>query len=556
LNDHPGILPFRLGIAQLESNQWTFIQNINLNPLINKFYNIKDHTNTLSNSLKNNSDYHREYHNSFTSLNALEKRIENLIEQIVPTQKNIKRKRGLFNPLGSFIKALTGNLDQQDAEQIDARIEKLQNTQNKLKIDTINQITLLDSTINKFKTMISNITHNEIILKSRILQIESIINKVEIHQTDFHQYYLSYTIITQITLMYQSIYDILDKIEIAITFAKINVLHNSIIEPNELLAEIKNLNNHLNTDKLPLEPKPQNILIFEKLITIKSFLKGNNIVFMLELPLVESETYQYFNLFPLPIPNNQSFLAIIPFKPYLALGSTKYAYTNQRCLEIQSQNYLCRETRTALIKDNPSCAVQLIKHHQNVTTCHPFKTQLHEIQSTKITNGKWLITIPSQTISIVKCQKSEENIPVFGSYLLEASIDCKVQIKSKMFETYKSSQLLFSKVNLPSLNLSLINQSPQKLFELPAMDLNFVNLEATKDIQAKLKKQKEELEEMSSPIYANRTSFWTISLYFLLFLIIIYIIYRKFIVKKSKNNTINIIEKSKNSNNDQNQSIF
>ena len=556
MNDHPGILPFRLGIAQLESNQWTFIQNINLNPLINKFYIIKNHANILASSLKNNSDYYREYHNSFSSLSALETRIENSIEQIIPTQNNHKRKRGLFNPLGSFIKALTGNLDQNDAEQIDARIEKLQNTQNKLKIDTINQITLLDSTINKFKTMISNITHNELVLKSRMLQLESIINNVELHQTDFHQYYLSYTIITQITLMYQSIHDIFDKIEIAITFAKINVLHNSIIEPNVLLAEIKNLNSHLNTDKLPLEPKSQNILIFEKLITIKSFLKGNNIVFMLELPLVESETYQYFNLFPLPIPDNQSFLTIIPFKPYLALGNTKYAYTNQKCLEIQSQSYLCRETRTALIEDNPSCAVQLIKHHQNVTTCHPFKTQLHEIQSTKIIDGKWLITIPNQTISIVKCQKSEENIPVFGSYLLETSTDCRVQIKSKTFESYKPNHLLFSKVNLPTLNLSLINQSPPKSLELPAMDLNFVNLEATQDIQAKLKKQREELEEMSSPIYTNRTSFWTISLYFLFFLITIYFVYRKFIVKKSKNNTIAIIERPNNPNNDQNQSIF
>ena len=83
---------------------------------------------------------------------------------------------------------------------------------------------------------------------------------------------------------------------------------------------------------------------------------------------------------------------------------------------------------------------------------------------------------------------------------MEASTDCRVQIKSKIFESYKSSQLPFSKVNLPTLNLSLINQSPPKSFELPAMDLNFVNLEATKDIQAKLKKQKEELEKMSSPI--------------------------------------------------------
>ena len=52
------------------------------------------------------------------------------------------RKRGLFNPLGTFIKSITGNLDQNDAEQIDAKIKQLQDNQNKIKIDAINQITL------------------------------------------------------------------------------------------------------------------------------------------------------------------------------------------------------------------------------------------------------------------------------------------------------------------------------------------------------------------------------------------------------------------------------
>lgn len=75
----------------------------------------------------------------------LENRIENLFEQIIPTFKNSQRiKRGLFNPLGSFIKCITGNLDQNDAEEIDAKITALNEAQNKLKTDAINQITIMD----------------------------------------------------------------------------------------------------------------------------------------------------------------------------------------------------------------------------------------------------------------------------------------------------------------------------------------------------------------------------------------------------------------------------
>lgn len=483
-----------------------------------------------------------------TSLYSLEKRVENLIEQIVPTQHLQRNRRGLFNPLGSFIKCITGNLDQTDAEQIDAKIKNLQENQNKLRIDAINQITLLDSTINKFKTIISNITHNESILKTRILQIEETIKKVEIHQTDLHEYYLIFNIINQVTLMYQSIYNILDKIEVAITFAKINVPHNSIIDPNDLLKEIKDIHNHLSSDKLPLEANSQNILNFERILVIKSFQKGFNIVFILELPLVESETYQYFNLYPLPIPNNQSFFANIPYKPYLALSSRRYAYMDQRCSEIQSQNYLCKRTRTASVEDNPSCAVQLIRHNTNITSCHPIEAQLHEIQSTQIIDGKWLITVPTRTISTINCQKSVDNTPLYGSYLLESPIGCQVRIKSTTFETYKPNRLTFSKVSLPIMNLNLVKQHQSISYNPPTMDLNYVNLKATKEIEKKLEEQKEDLQEMTTTIYVSRTSFWTILLYIIILLTIIYLLYYKF-VKKSKKSKID-------PNNDSNTDIF
>ena len=64
--------------------------------------------------------------------------------------------------------------------------------------------------------MISNITHNELMLRSHILRAEDTIKKVELHQTSFEQYYLIHNLINQITLMYQSISNILEKIEIAI----------------------------------------------------------------------------------------------------------------------------------------------------------------------------------------------------------------------------------------------------------------------------------------------------------------------------------------------------
>lgn len=131
---------------------------------INKFSKI------LLNSMQNNTIYEKEYKNTFMPLIALEKRIKNQIYQINP-KFNIKRqKRGIFDPLGSLIKCITGNLDQTDAEQYDRQIKQLQENQNKLKEIAFNQITILEKSISQFQSTISNISHNQYCNSKQLLR--------------------------------------------------------------------------------------------------------------------------------------------------------------------------------------------------------------------------------------------------------------------------------------------------------------------------------------------------------------------------------------------------
>jgi len=75
----------------------------------------------------------------------------------------------------------------------------------------------MESTIDKFQGLISNITHNEIILRSRIIQIEQSIKEAKLLGDNLRYYFTTFILINQIS----SIYDVLDKVEIAITLAKL-----------------------------------------------------------------------------------------------------------------------------------------------------------------------------------------------------------------------------------------------------------------------------------------------------------------------------------------------
>lgn len=324
-------------------------------------------------------------------------------------------------------------------------------------------------------------------------------------------------------MMYQTISDIFERIEVAISFAKLNTLHNSIVDPLELIKEIQSFKSHLVTDTLPLDANIDNVLIFEKIIEIKSYSKDNVITFILELPLVESETYHYYQLYPIPIPNNQSskFHLNIPHKPYLALSNTKYSYMDQKCTQLVTNEYICKEAHTAYVSNSPPCAVQLITYQSNTTTCQPFQIRLHEVQITKITDGKWIVTIPNRLVVPISCKNSKDNTPLFGSYLIEASNQCSLQIKSFILRTYKANPLTYKDISLPELDLSDdYYQKNEIIFNPPTLDLNAVNLKQTKEIEANLQDQKRRINQMTTPISIKRTSFWTILLYLIIIVII------------------------------------
>ncbi|XP_048519312.1 uncharacterized protein LOC125503288, partial [Dendroctonus ponderosae] len=303
---------------------------------------IKTLANKLIKQIANTTDYNQEYRNSFLPLLNLEKRIETSLNQINPIDYTQRQKRGIIDPLGSIIKCITGNLDQTDADKFDKQIKQLQENQNKLKESSINQITLLQNTIQKFNGLISNISANQLVLKSRILQIQQTVIDVALHANSDSQYFRTHVIINQISMIYQTIFDILEATEVAISFAKLNVLHNSIINPSELIKEIEQLKTQLQIESLPIETKIENILTFERIMNIKSYSKGLVVTFILEIPLVEPKIYHYYQLYPVPIPRNQSnvFYINFPHKPYLAISDTKYSYMDQVCQEISQNQYM------------------------------------------------------------------------------------------------------------------------------------------------------------------------------------------------------------------------
>lgn len=406
------------------------------------------------------------------------------------------------------------------------------------------QLSLLNKTINNFEEVARNISHNQLILKELIDTIAGTVDSIQIEMANAREYYRIQMVLTQITMMYQNIYDILDQIEVAISFAKLNTFHNNIVKPSELLEELVLINSKLFAEKLPFQAIPENILIFENILDIKSYSKNSEIIFIIEVPLVEKENYNLFNLFPLPTPIENHFKMIIPNFQYLIINEKNFGYSNLPCNKIFDNEYLCKHIHTENFYKDLPCEIQLLTYQHNITNCNPIPVKIKSVQVQHVDEGKWIIITNKDLTAVQQCASEKENIFLNGTYLAEINFPCSLRIADIVIKSYRNIKRNFKNIPLPSIKFNF----SQKLVHnnLKLASLNSVNLNKLDTLQNEILNQKQENSKMlENPVYYHRISFWTILLYIFIISIILYILFKYlrpiFCIKKkstSKNEDI------------------
>jgi len=492
--------------------------------LISEFAEINYKFETLKVNIdKNCSDYQQEFYNSYVVIDTLKQKINNQLNQIIPNKN--RQKRALINGLGSIIKSITGNMDQDDAERIDNNISILKENQNDLKISLSKQMTLLSTTIDNFKETIKNISHNQQVLKLRINQIVKVINTVKIEETNLFEFFRIHMIFSQITTFYQNINDILRTIKTAVTFAKLNVFHNAIINPHEFLSHLQEFNKNLNFEKLPFEPTVENLIKIERTLEIKSYIKNNEIIFAIEIPLVQKEIYTLFQLFPLPTRYNRHYKIIIPDFDYLLINEHNFGYSNKPCKRVAETEYLCSHVHFENFYLNNPCEVQLLRYEHNVSNCNPLYVDINDMQLQNIDQNKWILVTNSDIVGIETCKNSQNNVLFNGTYLLELSFPCSLKLGNVIIQAYKTIKHAFKNIPLPFITNNLTSKVLYKKVKL--LNLNKIDLNKINKIQEQIDIQKiEDSKLLNTPLYYNKTSIWTVLLYIILSIIIMFIIWK------------------------------
>jgi hypothetical protein len=423
------ILPFHLGKGKIIESKHTFIHYVELAPLVKLLDNTITYYNIINNTLSNYTTfssrvtYRNILNNLLTHAHFLIKQADNKLKNLAP---HIRTKRGLIDFVGKTSKFLFGTLDSEDATNFEKAIDTLSRNQKSINEQMQMQISLTQHLIDHYNHTITTLNNNKKLIELRLNYFEHNLIKSFDNISSFLR---AQNTLDQIILNSQNLITLLDNLENAVTFAKLNTVHNSIISVSDIKHILNTLTNLYKIDKIPFF---QNILSYYQLIDLRASFIKDKIIFAIIMPIFNSDNFDYYHLYPIP----QNNLTIIPEQPFLMLSSLNHQYEDEPCGAIEDL-YICPDK---LNPNGEDCVISLIL---NVKKKKCSLTPIHTPHTiTKRLSHNCVLVIPGTTIS--KLEKSCESNGYFiieKPSVIKIPHHCKIKNKESTYINEENSIL-------------------------------------------------------------------------------------------------------------------
>lgn len=378
---------------------------------------------------------------------------------------NRRRRSAWISGIGTMFKQIFGTLDEDDGIRYSNAIEEVQNDQKKLATLMKENILVTTSIISSYNKTINKIRINEANLNRAINELSSNLRNISIetdelllkfHETDF----LNKLEMSIIVLSFH-IEDIVN----AVLFSRQNILHPSIVNPQQLHQELVTSHRHLPENvKLPIVLDLSSIHYILNISKTICYFINNKIIFVLQIPLVSDKNFMLFHNIALPTPHNQSnpnsFSLVLPDSKYIAMTKDKLHYCNlnslESCKTTIGNNFVCDVNNVYATDAKPSCATELMS---KVISEIPVQCNTKFIHGKvdiwkPINNNKWLFVQTDPNKISIDCVNSKlyEN-SILGTGVITIPSGCTGFCKSTILLSRYITVNLTSPVKSPDFNL-------------------------------------------------------------------------------------------------------
>ncbi|XP_063824256.1 uncharacterized protein LOC135073933 [Ostrinia nubilalis] len=524
IEKNPGLLPVKEGQALISEENWTVIKTLNLTNIqrdldhnVDKYREFKAH---ISNTVKIGNAF--EYNNIKMQTDNIMLITVEKFKQVVPVSR---KKRGLINPLGSFIKAITGNLDNDDAERYDTMIKELKTNQDAI----ANKVTILSEMAGIIANNTNATRHNFAQINKELLIITRQINQSNVEKLENKIIQVFHLFIHN----FQTIFIHLDDIETAIAFSRLKVLHQSIIDNKELLNVLKQIEI---TNKLVFPAKLANLVKIEQTIELKAYFKERQITFIMSIPLVTPDIYNYYRVIPLPILNKNNITTILaPKSPFILVQEAKTWSLPSPCQEIDENLHLCRNVDTTT-QEQDLCTSSLMKSETNTSMCKPIAVEINNLYIRSFYENWWIVYSRNPVTLKETCKGEITRKQLRGTYLVGMDGVCDLQIQKVTLRRRHSGARGFKYHKTAKINLPEVAQGPVNADEVKPVNLDDINLDNLQLLAYALKSPEKQVLS-DAVINIKSVSVGTVILYVIIVLVISIVIFYK--IKKMYPNLCN-----------------
>lgn len=467
-------------------------------------------------------------------LTQISKSIQSKFEEAYLDTK--RYKRGILNGIGSIFKSITGNLDAEDGQYYTDSINKLNNDEHQLENLIKNQISVTTSVIKNFNATIQKLQIDEETFNKDIKEIEeSIIGMTE--NIKYVQTKLKFLeICEQLMASYLYIEDNLNDILNSITFARLGIIHSSIITPDHLVTALQEISQNLRRNNLPLPIKLSAVAQYLDIIQLQAFQVDSNLIFVLKIPLVEPQNYNTYRLYPIPIYDNRTGLHHILSisQKFIARDDDSLMYIPisklSECKPLYFGTKLCSNLFAYPIDQNAICEARILKPvlklPENCQTSFII-SQGYNVQ--ELEENTWLV-INSEPLHItINCPKKESKTElIHKNSIIKLQPGCyafvgitRIQASAKDFSEIKDNS---HPVQIP---YECCNQMPDKtkLPKLKPLKLNNLNVEDLDIAKNKLDQYSRDLDDLINEPFVNKHVSWFtyFTIIFIISIILLYI---------------------------------
>lgn len=219
----------------------------------------------------------------------------------------------------------------------------------------------------------------------------------------------------------ETLYNLLERISNAITFAQHGMFHYSIIQHDVLLDALKYVpKNQLITD---------NLLMLSAYLEVQLYKLSNEYYFIIALPLVEEVNYEYLDLTPIVQPYENS-LCTFPISQHRQLLRHEDIFEAVDC--IKAEDYICTKQSITL----SICERNILKFEEQ--SCNLTIVNCPTNHWTEISNNIYLIYSPTIENIEVNCKDGMKQTSVKGAVLIRNN-GCKIKFKEHIMESIETS---------------------------------------------------------------------------------------------------------------------